>query len=138
VTPDAAETILAWSPSAVLGLLPEDEAASLGLQGTIAAFEAADIPYHAHPITDYGTPDPDFETAWPELRAGLLAVLKNEGRVFVHCRAGYGRSGTIAAALLIAGGMPAAAAIDLVRRNRPGAIETPGQESWLNGLNGAP
>lgn len=118
----------------MLGLLPEDEAARLGLESTIEAFEAAEIPYHTHPITDYGTPDPEFETAWPELRAGLLAVLQHDGRVFVHCRAGYGRSGTIAAALLISGGTPAEAAIDLVRRNRPGAIETPGQEAWLHGL----
>ena len=45
--------------------------------------------------------------------------------------AGLGRSGMIAAKLLTACGAEPAEAIGLVRRARPGAIETPAQEAYV-------
>lgn len=51
--------------------------------------------------------------------------------VAVHCRGGYGRTGTMLACYLISQGMSADEAINLVRRRRPGSIETAGQEHFL-------
>ncbi len=48
--------------------------------------------------------------------------------VGVHCTAGLGRSGTMAAAYLVAEGASADEAIATVRQLRPGSIETPAQE----------
>jgi atypical dual specificity phosphatase len=46
----------------------------------------------------------------------------------VHCRAGLGRTGTLLACFLVARGMHPDAAIEEVRRLRPGSLETYAQE----------
>lgn len=80
-------------------------------------------------------PVPDFHSPEPEQAEAFVDFVKerrNEGRpVAVHCRGGYGRTGTLIACYLISTGMTAREAIDLVRRRRPGSIETAGQERFL-------
>ena len=49
--------------------------------------------------------------------------------VAVHCGAGLGRTGTLVACYLVAGGLSAEEAIAKVRRLRPGSIETLEQEA---------
>ena len=51
--------------------------------------------------------------------------------VAVHCLAGQGRTGTVLAAYLIRGGLPAEEAIAEVRAICPGAIESPPQRDAL-------
>jgi atypical dual specificity phosphatase len=48
--------------------------------------------------------------------------------VVIHCAAGRGRTGTAAAAWLVTRGLSATEAIERVRRERPGSIETHEQE----------
>ena len=50
------------------------------------------------------------------------------GHFVLHCWAGLGRTGTVAARLLVELGADPAAAIDLVRGSRPGAIQSLQQE----------
>jgi len=54
--------------------------------------------------------------------------LERQGRVAVHCLGGIGRTGTMIAGYLVAQGKSHKAAIDHVRRRRPGSIQTVGQE----------
>ncbi|MBA4064713.1 MAG: protein phosphatase [Isosphaera sp.] len=48
--------------------------------------------------------------------------------VAVHCGAGLGRTGTVLAAYLVAGGLGAKEAVARVRELRPGSVETAEQE----------
>ena len=64
----------------------------------------------------------------------LLIGLRGGDRVLLHCAAGLGRTGTLAARLLIASGSAPADAIATVRRIRPGAIESDAQEAFLLAL----
>jgi len=60
------------------------------------------------------------------------ALLDRGDSVALHCRAGLGRTGTVAARVLLERGLNVQAAVDLVRQARPGAIETQVQEAYLH------
>ena len=64
----------------------------------------------------------------PVGRTSASRALRDGGRVLLHCRAGLGRTGMIAARLLVELGTPPDAAIVSVRAARTGAIETRAQE----------
>jgi ADP-ribosyl-[dinitrogen reductase] hydrolase len=62
----------------------------------------------------------------------LRGKLRQGGRLLLHCAGGLGRSGTIAARLLVELNEAAPeAAILAVRAARPGAIETPAQAAHV-------
>ncbi|MEQ8586180.1 MAG: tyrosine-protein phosphatase [Thalassobaculaceae bacterium] len=125
------DAIRSWGADLVISLVGDDECARAGMPDLSSAFGRIGVDCIRAPIADYGSPDAEFELGWPAHRKRALDVLKSGGKVLVHCRGGQGRSGTIAAALLIAGGLSPADAMADVRRSRPAAIETEGQEVWL-------
>ena len=57
--------------------------------------------------------------------------LKPGNKILIHCRGGLGRTGTIAARLLVDLGIEPNRAIDIVRGCRVGAIENSYQEQWI-------
>jgi hypothetical protein len=64
--------------------------------------------------------------------AVLRHCLHSGGQVLIHCRGGLGRTGTLAARLLVDEGMDAEAAIHEVRERRsPRALETKRQEDYI-------
>jgi predicted protein tyrosine phosphatase len=79
---------------------------------------------------------PDMEPpASPAAAAGLVARLVDHlgtgQTAVVHCLAGLGRAGTVAACLLVARGRAAAEAIAAVRAVRPGAVQSEAQVGFV-------
>lgn len=66
-----------------------------------------------------------------ELVARLDAAIIDGAEVIMHCAAGIGRSGTMAAALLMWGGVSAAVALDVVATSRPMAGPEAGPQREL-------
>lgn len=121
----------AWRPDAVVTLMETPEFAQYGVPGLPGAMAAADARWFHLPIRDVSIPGPAFEEQWAAAGAALRATLGDGGRVLVHCVGGLGRTGLVAARLLIELGTPVEAAIAEVRRARPGAIETAEQLAFV-------
>jgi protein-tyrosine phosphatase len=68
------------------------------------------------PVPDLHAPDLETAVALVEL---LRSRLRDGESLLVHCGAGFGRAGTIAAALLLRLGLPLDVAVDTVARHRP-------------------
>jgi ADP-ribosyl-[dinitrogen reductase] hydrolase len=122
------DAIAAWGAAAVVTLIEDREARRPTLAELRAATEGRGMAWFHLPIPDRSAPDTAFEAAWTTAGARLRMLLRDGRRLLLHCMGGRGRSGTIAARLLVELGEPPDAAIARVRRARPGAIETGDQE----------
>ena len=98
--------------------------------GFSAAICAAGLEWIHLPIPDYGVPDADFMAGWRRL--DLARRLRMGESWAIHCRAGLGRTGTIAALVLVESGASAADAIARIRREHDAAaVETEAQADFL-------
>lgn len=80
------------------------------------------------PVQDFSPPSPEQMTEFVELVGASVTAGEPVG---VHCTAGLGRSGTMAAAYLVSRGATADEAITTIRDLRPGSIETEAQEDAI-------
>lgn len=126
------DAIERWGARIVVTLLERRELASLGAADLEPRARERAFLWHHAPIPDMGTPDAAGWAAWRLIEPALVETLGQGGRVLLHCAAGLGRSGMMAARLLVDGfAYSPEAAIALVRRSRPGAIETAAQEAFI-------
>ena len=83
------------------------------------------------PIADLKAPNHKFVDKWQTTKSLLKNELIDGKNIVIHCMGGKGRSGTIAAILLIEFGNENKEVIDIVRNKRKGAIETKEQEDFI-------
>lgn len=122
---------------AVVTLVGADEMALLGFADLGRRVRALGMAWVHLPLGDFTAPGQGFEAGWREASPALRAELARGGAVFVHCRMGLGRTGTVGARLLVEMGMAPEAALRAVRGARPGAVETPEQERHVRGMRPA-
>jgi protein-tyrosine phosphatase len=128
-------TIRASGAASLVSLTQAGELRWAGSGDFGAAVARAGLAWHHLPIRDFGVPDAAFEDAWRRTGPRLCQELEAGERLVIHCYAGLGRAGLVAARLLIEFGEPPERAIGLVRAVRPGAIQTAGQEAYLQALS---
>jgi ADP-ribosyl-[dinitrogen reductase] hydrolase len=121
-----------WGAHGLLTLLEAPEMALLQVSSLGARTRAAGMRWWHSPIRDMQVPGADFEARWPAISLELRGLLDNGSAIAVHCHGGKGRTGTVAARLLVELGTAPAEAIERVRRARPGAIETREQERYVH------
>ena len=83
------------------------------------------------PIADMDIPKNNTLTELNKIRPKLVTAIKADRSIAIHCMGGLGRSGTVAAMILVDLGIPFQSAIDVIRQFRPGAIETRAQENFV-------
>ena len=83
------------------------------------------------PIEDFSAPDDSFLKEWRGRSDRYHQILDQGGTIGITCHYGAGRSGTIAAYLMIERGISPDEAIARVRRAFPESIESRAQLNWL-------
>lgn len=126
--------IKAWGAQAVVTLIEPHEMTELKVENIGHVVAHHGMQWFHLPIRDVTAPGPAFEDAWREAGPQLRTLLRSGRDVFVHCKGGLGRAGTVAARLLVELGWDATAAIAAVRAARPGALETSAQEDHVHAV----
>jgi ADP-ribosyl-[dinitrogen reductase] hydrolase len=130
------QVILDWQAQALVTLIEEFEFDLLSVPELPKKARALGIRWFHLPIVDVSVPDRMFEEEWETAGEELRQILREGGRIVLHCRGGLGRTGTIAARLLVEFGMDPREAIQRVRVARPGAIQTREQEEYVRRFKG--
>jgi protein-tyrosine phosphatase len=114
----------------VLSLLTPEEEREMGLRD-----EASEVRIQGMEFTSFPIPDlqiPRSEAKWAEVLEKVSLALSSGKNVLVHCRQGIGRSGLVAACLLVKKGMSPGAAVESVSAARGLSVpETPEQRDWI-------
>src|ERR1700722_19547443 len=128
------DEIAAWRNAGVdtvLSLLTPEEEVELDLKNEAREVKRIGMSFISLPI-----PDRQVPRAESEVRASIENVtsdLSSGKNVVIHCRQGVGRSGMLAACLLITKGFSPGAAIDSVTAARGVPIpETEEQRRWID------
>jgi ADP-ribosyl-[dinitrogen reductase] hydrolase len=127
------DTIVAFGATHLVTLMEAGEMGQIGLDPERfgQAVAACGLEWLHLPIRNLSVPAPDWETGWAAAGAGLRRRLGSGGSFVMHCYAGLGRTGTVAARLLVESGSAPDDAIATVRATRPGSIETWEQETYV-------
>ena len=119
-----------WGADLILSLMEPHEFAQLGVP-EFARRIPAGVAHIVLPIVDGGVPSGTWERAWMKEGPRLRERLALGGRILIHCRGGLGRTGIVAARLLVEFGEEPAVAMRRVRAARPDAIENRRQEEYV-------
>ena len=120
-----------WGASLVISLIEDHEFDELQVRQLPDDVQRLGMKWRHLPIRDMSLPGKDFNDLWPEVGQEIMSTLQAGQRIFLHCKGGLGRTGTVAACLLIESGMAAEEAIVQVRLARPKTIETALQEWYV-------
>ena len=118
-----------YHASTLVTLMEEAELRAHGLDGLLGEVRRAGLESLWLPIPDMGAPA-SFEQA-RTLVERILERMERRRTVVLHCLGGLGRSGTIAACVLAVRGREPGEALRLVRRARPGSVQTDEQEAFV-------
>jgi protein-tyrosine phosphatase len=113
----------------VVSLLTTNEMTELGLSNEPMLCQRDHIEYISYPIADRQVPDSTAPTI--ELVRRIRTQLKQGKSVAIHCRAGIGRSGLMAACVLVAEGVDVTDAFEIIGTARGTAVpDTQEQKDW--------
>lgn len=103
-----------------------------GLDAFRDAVEAAGIEFRHFPILDVDVPRPEQDEEYAGYIGGVVSDLEAGKTIVAHCRGGIGRTGTVAASVLVGVGHEPDEAIAIVREARsPRMLEVEWQEEYV-------
>jgi protein-tyrosine phosphatase len=115
----------------VLSLLTPEEEKDLDLRQEAGEAKRLGMEFASFPIPDRQIPK--SEARWSDMLERVTRTLTEGKNVVVHCRQGIGRSGLVAACLLVRKGVSPGAAVEMVSAARGVSVpETTEQRDWID------
>ncbi len=115
---------------AVVSLLTPEEERDLDLRDEASEARRLGLEFYSFPIADRQVPKSEVKLG--EVLDKINNTLSAGRNVLIHCRQGVGRSGLVAACLLIKNGMSPGAAVEAVSAARGVSVpETAEQREWI-------
>jgi protein-tyrosine phosphatase len=131
------DEIKAWHGSGfdiIVSLLTPEEVLEMDLQQEAEYCRQNHLEFVSFPIVDRSVPQSRADAL--RLIERLDAELAHGKRINIHCRQGIGRSGLIAASLLVVRGLPPAGAVQKLSSARHAPVpETQEQREWIDALS---
>ena len=134
---DSLATLKQAGASAVISLMPASELAANGAEDIGKQCQVQDMAWFHLPVADEQVPLEDFGQGWKACKQSILERLNAGQDIAIHCKGGSGRTGLIAARIMIEAGIPRADAIALVQALRPKAIQHPAHINWITQFDAA-
>ena len=127
----ALNTLQQAGADAVLTLMPYAELAHNAASDLPALCAAQGLLWLHLPVADEHVPQADFDAAWPAVMVQIAGLLAADKAIAIHCKGGSGRTGLIAARILVELGIERSEAVSLVQTLRPKAIQHPAHAGWI-------
>ncbi|MGL6316722.1 cyclin-dependent kinase inhibitor 3 family protein [Vibrio sp. WXL103] len=119
---------------AVVTALDDAELASKDVAALGEKAQALGMQWFQIEIEDDCAPGADFAAKWQAASPALHAVVDNGGKVAMHCMGGSGRTGLLAAHLLLEKNWPLDTIVEQVKALRPGAFSKPVQVDYIQSV----
>lgn len=128
---EALATLRAAGAEALITLMPAEELARNEATQLPQLCAERELEWFHLPVADEQVPLEDFDQAWEQSAARINELLDVGKRIAIHCKGGSGRTGLIAARILINREVPRETAIASVQVLRPKAIQHPAHLGWI-------
>lgn len=128
----ALKTMQAAGADAVVTMMPDAELSEFKADSLPAECAALGLAWFQLPVEDDCAPEAPFAAAFANHKTALLARLASGQTLAIHCRGGSGRTGLMAAVLLLEAGYAPTQVKSLVQGLRPKALTLTPHVDYLN------
>lgn len=122
---------------AIITLMPDEEMTRYEVEALPEACQQHDLKWFHLPVEDDTAPRADFQHEWESQRQQVHNILDQNGTLVIHCKGGSGRTGLMAAIILLERGFTIQQAVSLVKTTRPKSLSLQPHIDYLNHIYGS-
>jgi protein-tyrosine phosphatase len=125
------QQLAAAGTTAILTLMPKDEMQRSAVVDLPQLCEHSGLEWFHLPIEDDHAPERAFEEAWQSAKTKIHLLLDAGKTIAIHCKGGTGRTGLVAARILLERGIPLNNVIAHVKTARPNALQIQAHQKYI-------
>lgn len=123
--------------NAVITLMPNKEMALFGVETLPEVCAQHGLTWFHLPIEDDAAPATEFLQSWVKYKQQANSILDKNGTIAIHCKGGSGRTGLMAAIILLERGIDFVQAVSMVKSLRPKSLKLQPHIEYLNRTYGS-
>lgn len=129
---DAVHTLKQAGASGIITLMADVELAENAAAELGQVCQQLGLQWYQLPVADDAAPAADFQAAWQQHSGDILQRLNAGETLAIHCKGGSGRTGLIAAQIVLTAGGELQETIEAVQTIRPRALQHPVHVAYLH------